>query len=486
MFIIAKYQQYRRAIKAIREREDRLTDIREKKRALQGRIGTLNRSNSKSPKLREFTRELKSLEKDTHDIEMEMSDFKRFALREAFYLRFNAMHEMAEKQAIIAGFGKYIVDLVDIEPTPAGEEHRRPYDKGQQAAQILADALMALETWEPAEGLERPTLAEGLTTTGDESSISLPPHGEDEGSSSSAAGGLTTGKTSPPELPPRESNSKAAEAAAAATTTGIGATTGDLKTGEEKDIDFEQLDLYGPPPAYTEEDVPYSPMNSDEPPVIDPAVANQPLVHDRPHTPVTLTDNATPAPEQEQQEQQQPADESSAPVMETRPSQDKYLDESEEENTQQEQLQPPSRASSVPQHVLGLAYSQSPQPVHQELQQQQQPTAGYGSPQPSLNQSQHAGPWRYPTGSMYSQASTAPNYYQYNYSQLYRQVSRHQRQAPPQIPYAQFQQQYQQRQRVDAGGFRIPPPQPTSTSSSRYPTADEEKQSLAQRYNSTQ
>ncbi|KAJ8655079.1 hypothetical protein O0I10_009286 [Lichtheimia ornata] len=493
----AKYQQYRRAIKAIREREDRLTDIREKKRALQGRIGTLNRSNSKSPKLREFTRELKSLEKDTHDIEMEMSDFKRFALREAFYLRFNAMHEMAEKQAIIAGFGKYIVDLVDIEPTPAGEEHRRPYDKGQQAAQILADALMALETWEPAEGLERPTLAEGLATTGDESSISLPPHGEDEGGASSsssaaaaAAGGLATttaaSSSSPaPELPPRENNSKAAEAASERAAA-IGATTGDLKTGDEKDIDYDQLDLYGPPPAYTatEEDVPYSPMNSDEPPVIDPTIANKhPLAHDRPHTPVTLTDNASPAPEQQQPEDETP----SAPVMETRPSQDKYLDESEEENAQQ--LQPPSRASSVPQHVLGLAYSQSPQPVHQELQQQQQQPSGYGSPQqqqPSM--SQPAGPWRYPTGSMYSQASTAPNYYQHNYSQLYRQVSRHQRQAPPQIPYAQFQQQYQQRQRVDAGGFRIPPPpQPTSTSSSsRYPTADEEKQSLAQRYNSTQ
>ena len=480
--ILAKYQQYRRAIKAIREREDRLTDIREKKRALQGRIGTLNRSNSKSPKLREFTRELKSLEKDTHDIEMEMSDFKRFALREAFYLRFNAMHEMAEKQAIIAGFGKYIVDLVDIEPTPAGEEHRRPYDKGQQAAQILADALMALETWEPAEGLERPTLAEGLATAGDESSISLPPHGEDEGASSSsaaAAGGLTTAsteKTTPPDLPPRENNSKAAEAAAERATTGIGATTGDLKTGDEKDIDYEQLDLYGPPPAYTEEDVPYSPMNSDEPPVIDPTIANKPLVHDRPHTPVTLTDNASPAPEQPPAADETPT----APVMETRPSQDKYLDESEQE---QEQLQPPpSRASSVPQHVLGMAYSQSPQPVHQELGQQ---------PSPQLNQSQPAGPWRDPTGSIYSQASTAPNYYQYNYSQLYRQVSRHQRQAPPQIPYAQFQQQYQQRPRVDAGGFRIPPPpppaQPTSTSSSsRYPTADEEKQSLAQRYNSTQ
>lgn len=475
-----------------------MTDIREKKRALQGRIGTLNRSNSKSPKLREFTRELKSLEKDTHDIEMEMSDFKRFALREAFYLRFNAMHEMAEKQAIIAGFGKYIVDLVDIEPTPAGEEHRRPYDKGQQAAQILADALMALETWEPAEGLERPTLAEGLATTGDESSISLPPHGEDEGGASSsssaaaaAAGGLATttaaSSSSPaPELPPRENNSKAAEAASERAAA-IGATTGDLKTGDEKDIDYDQLDLYGPPPAYTatEEDVPYSPMNSDEPPVIDPTIANKhPLAHDRPHTPVTLTDNASPAPEQQQPEDETP----SAPVMETRPSQDKYLDESEEENAQQ--LQPPSRASSVPQHVLGLAYSQSPQPVHQELQQQQQQQpSGYGSPQqqqPSM--SQPAGPWRYPTGSMYSQASTAPNYYQHNYSQLYRQVSRHQRQAPPQIPYAQFQQQYQQRQRVDAGGFRIPPPpQPTSTSSSsRYPTADEEKQSLAQRYNSTQ
>ncbi|KAI8068292.1 Eisosome component PIL1/LSP1, partial [Gongronella butleri] len=154
-----QYQQYRHAIKSIREREDRLSDIREKKRTLNSRIANLTKTSAKSPKLRELKKELESLEKDTHDTEMEMGDFKRFALREAFYLRFNAMTEYAEKTSMIAGFGKYIVDLLDIRPTPAAEANRRPYEKGPEAALILADAIQAVDDWHPRASDERPTLA---------------------------------------------------------------------------------------------------------------------------------------------------------------------------------------------------------------------------------------------------------------------------------------------------------------------------------------
>ncbi|PHZ16182.1 uncharacterized protein RHIMIDRAFT_197328, partial [Rhizopus microsporus ATCC 52813] len=135
----AKYQQYRQAIKSIREREEKLSDVREKKRSLQSRIANLTKSNPKSPKLAEFQKELKSFEHDTLESELDLAKFKRFALKEAFYLRFNAMYAFAEKTAIVAGFAKYLVDLIEIDQSK--------YDQGPQAAVIIADALNALENW---------------------------------------------------------------------------------------------------------------------------------------------------------------------------------------------------------------------------------------------------------------------------------------------------------------------------------------------------
>ncbi|KAG2178851.1 hypothetical protein INT43_001697 [Umbelopsis isabellina] len=156
----AKYQKYRHALKSIRERENSMTEVREKKKALQARIAALEKSSPKSSKLKEFQHELTSLDNDTRNREADIADFKRFALREAFYLRFNAMAEYAEKSALLAGFGKYIVDLIDIEPTDA-QQGRKPYASGTESAMILADTLNAVNNWKPSNQDFRPTLAEG-------------------------------------------------------------------------------------------------------------------------------------------------------------------------------------------------------------------------------------------------------------------------------------------------------------------------------------
>ncbi|ORX59006.1 hypothetical protein DM01DRAFT_1333599 [Hesseltinella vesiculosa] len=312
-----KYQQYRHAIKSIREREERLSDIREKKRTLQSRVVNLTKTNPKSPKIKELKRELASLEHDTHDTELEMGDFKRFALREAFYLRFNAMTEYAEKTALVAGFGKYIVDLLDIRPTPATDDARRPYDKGQDAALILADAIQAVDAWQPQAGEERPTLADFLTAHNMSSSSLLSHVQEEEPTSSAAAAAATSddahdattteedvasvvikdqdddakqgenpkgkGKadddTEPPRLPPRS------PVPTPATPAGYSAEEVAAQTSDHKDPNEpmpvqhgdEDLDLYDGPPPPTYEDsqqqatlpaadpAPSSPRNSHTP-----------------------------------------------------------------------------------------------------------------------------------------------------------------------------------------------------------------------------
>ncbi|CAO3593341.1 unnamed protein product [Absidia cylindrospora] len=177
-----RYQQYRHAIKSIREREDALCDRREKRNSLSARLVHLQKTNPKSPRRHEIEAELVALDNDTQLAEMELGDFKRFALQEAFYIRFNAMTEYAEKMKMVAGFGKYIVDLLDVEPTASvgtttttdqQQQHdepithnndtspptRKPYTSESQANLILNDCLLAIDQWEPSEEDERPTLA---------------------------------------------------------------------------------------------------------------------------------------------------------------------------------------------------------------------------------------------------------------------------------------------------------------------------------------
>ncbi|KAI7904193.1 Eisosome component PIL1/LSP1, partial [Cokeromyces recurvatus] len=163
-------KQYRHAIKSIREREEKLSGQREKKRTLQSRIDNLVKTSPKSPRIMEFEKELNTLLKETQESEMDLADFKRFALKEAFYLRFNAMHEYGHKISLLAGFGKYLTDLIETKATTT--EIRMPYEKSTEAQKIFEDAIKALKEWEPMAGDERPTLANYKLTSSSLTSIS--------------------------------------------------------------------------------------------------------------------------------------------------------------------------------------------------------------------------------------------------------------------------------------------------------------------------
>ncbi|KAI9028266.1 Eisosome component PIL1-domain-containing protein [Phycomyces nitens] len=165
-YYATKYQQYRQVLKSIRKREEQLTELHEKKQSLESRMNQIAKTNPNSPKVVEMQTELNNLEKEYDVSKVGLQDFKRFGLREAFYLRFNAMNEYAEKTAMLSGYGKYLVDLLDVEPTPVGQEHRRVYEHQDQAGTILSDALRTLDKWNPPKGDERFTLAnEGLEST---------------------------------------------------------------------------------------------------------------------------------------------------------------------------------------------------------------------------------------------------------------------------------------------------------------------------------
>jgi hypothetical protein len=149
-------QRYRHTLKLIREKEQNLTVARDKKRHFESKQGGSHRSGSKG-KGTDVSRELSSLEQECRSQEEDLADFKRFAIREAFYVRFNALTEYAEKLAMVAGFGKYLVDQISIEPTPHGQP-RKPYAGRDQTSTIIEDAFAAIDAWRPSEQDERPTV----------------------------------------------------------------------------------------------------------------------------------------------------------------------------------------------------------------------------------------------------------------------------------------------------------------------------------------
>lgn len=155
-------------IKSIRDRDDKqLSDLRQKKNAVQDRLRHMEKTHrGSSRQVEQLTEELDQLTRDVQERQREMDDYKRFALREAFYVRFNAMYEYGQKMALLAGFGKYLVDLLDIEPTPPGQA-RAEYTKARDADRIWMDCLLAIDGWS-AELDERPTVLERFLDDDDE------------------------------------------------------------------------------------------------------------------------------------------------------------------------------------------------------------------------------------------------------------------------------------------------------------------------------
>lgn len=123
-----------------------LSSERERKKSLEARIQHLQKTNPSSKQIAQFEQELSQLRQSVQEKENQMNDYKRFALREAFHLKFNAMQEYAEKSALLASFGKYLVDLLDIAPGP-----RPPYDKHREADMIVTDCMLAVDGWHPPQ-----------------------------------------------------------------------------------------------------------------------------------------------------------------------------------------------------------------------------------------------------------------------------------------------------------------------------------------------
>jgi hypothetical protein len=75
-----------------------------------------------------------------------LSNITREKLKAAFTYQFDALREHSEKMAIIAGFGKHLLELVDDTPVTPGET-RNAYDGYEASKAIIQDCEDALTNW---------------------------------------------------------------------------------------------------------------------------------------------------------------------------------------------------------------------------------------------------------------------------------------------------------------------------------------------------
>jgi len=72
----------------------------------------------------------------------------RQKVKEAYDLHFAATIERAEKQIILARYGRRLLNYLDDTPVVPGDV-RQPFAHGEDARQVLADAEQELQAWQP-------------------------------------------------------------------------------------------------------------------------------------------------------------------------------------------------------------------------------------------------------------------------------------------------------------------------------------------------
>ncbi|KAI9841603.1 MAG: Eisosome core component [Sclerophora amabilis] len=143
---VDRYDQYRVTIKSIRNIEASVQPSRDRKQKITDNIAQLKYKEPNSPKIVVLEQELVRAEAESLVAEAQLSNITREKLKAAFTYQFDALREHCEKLAIIAGFGKHLLQLVDDTPVTPGET-RNAYDGYDASKAIIQDCEDALTNW---------------------------------------------------------------------------------------------------------------------------------------------------------------------------------------------------------------------------------------------------------------------------------------------------------------------------------------------------
>ena len=116
------------------------------KQKITDQIAQLKYKEPNSPKIVVLEQELVRAEAESLVAEAQLSNITREKVKAAFTYQFDALREHSEKLAIIAGFGKHLIELVDETPVTPGET-RNAYDGYEASKAIIQDCEDALTNW---------------------------------------------------------------------------------------------------------------------------------------------------------------------------------------------------------------------------------------------------------------------------------------------------------------------------------------------------
>ena len=155
---IDKYDQYRLTLKSIRDIEGSVQPTRERKQKITDEIARLKYKDPQSPKIAVLEQELVRAEAESLVAEAQLSNITREKFKAGFNYQFDATRELSEKLALIAGYGKALLELLDDAPVTPGET-RPAYDGYEASKQIIIDAENALAAWTLDQAAVKPALS---------------------------------------------------------------------------------------------------------------------------------------------------------------------------------------------------------------------------------------------------------------------------------------------------------------------------------------
>ena len=136
---VDRYDQYRVTMKSIRNIESSVQPSRDRKQKITDKIAQLKYKEPNSPQIVVLEQELVRAEAESLVAEAQLSNITREKLKAAFTYQFDALREHCEKLAIIAGYGKHLLELVDDTPVTPGET-RQAYD-GYEASKAYVTCI---------------------------------------------------------------------------------------------------------------------------------------------------------------------------------------------------------------------------------------------------------------------------------------------------------------------------------------------------------
>lgn len=116
------------------------------KQKITDEIAKLKYKDPNSPRVVVLEQELVRAEAESLVAEAQLSNITREKLKAAYYYQFEALREHSEKVAVIAGYGKHLLDLIDDAPVTPGET-RHSYDGYEASKSIIQDCEEALTNW---------------------------------------------------------------------------------------------------------------------------------------------------------------------------------------------------------------------------------------------------------------------------------------------------------------------------------------------------